>query len=150
MSKRHPNNTLTDEELDKLFCSIGKKYNLKKLFLKAVCLVESDLNELAYRFEPKFWERYLKDNPEWKDKNPKEVSASYSLCQLMFTTAWGLGFRGTGEDLYNPVYNIELGAKFIRQHVDKCKRERYHFNTPFNPLSMAMARYNGALMRMDG
>ena len=142
MPKRF-NNTLTDEELDQLFCNIGKKYNLRKLFLKAVGIVESSLDEHAYRFEPKFWERYLQDNPKWKDRDPKEVSASFGICQLMFTTSWELGFRGTGEELYNPVINIELGAKLIRKLVDKCKKEKYHFNTPFNPLSMAMARYNG-------
>ena len=142
MPKRF-NNTLTDEELDQLFCSTEKKYYLKPKFLKAVAICESSLNERAYRFEQGFWDKYLKDNPKWKDRDPNEVSASYGLCQLMFTTAWELGFRGTGEELYNPVYNVELGAKLIRKLMEKCKKEKYHFNTPFNPMSIAMARYNG-------
>jgi soluble lytic murein transglycosylase-like protein len=142
MPKRF-NNTLSDEELDKLFCSTARKFKLKAKFLKAVAVCESSLNERAYRFEPAFFEKYLKDKDEWKDKDPREVSASFGLCQLMFTTAWGMGYRGDGEGLYDPVVNVTLGARYIRKLIDKCKKERWHFNTPFNPLSMAMARYNG-------
>ena len=126
---------LDKAELDKIFCLMAKKYGLKKLFLKAVAICESSLDTTAYRYEPAFWKRYLKDNPEWKNREQTEVSASYGLMQLMYTTAWGLGFRGSGEDLYDPVINVEL--------IDNIKKNRIHFNTPFNPLSVAMARYNG-------
>lgn len=142
MPKRF-NNTLDDEDLDKLFCAMGKKYNFKAKFLKAMAIRESSLNEHAYRFEEKFFDRHLKDKDEWKDRDPNEVSASYGLMQLMYTTAHGLGYRGDGEGLYDPVVNVELGAKYMRKLVDKCKRERWHFDTPFNPMSMALARYNG-------
>jgi len=134
---------LDKAELDKIFCLMAKKYGLKKLFLKAVAICESSLDTTAYRYEPAFWKRYLKDNPEWKNREQTEVSASYGLMQLMYTTAWGLGFRGSGEDLYDPVINVELGAKLIRKLIDNIKKNRIHFNTPFNPLSVAMARYNG-------
>jgi len=122
---------------------MAKNYRLKKLYLKAVAITESALNPRAYRYEPAFWERYLKDNPEWKDRNPNEVSASYGLMQLMFTTAHALGFDGSGEDLYNPVYNIELGAKLLRQLLDKVEADHLDISSQRHPCAIASARYNG-------
>lgn len=135
--------TLSAEDRDKLFCMNAKKYRLKRLLLKAVAMRESSLNERAYRFEPGFWERYLKDKPEWKDQDPKIVSASYGLMQLMWTTAWGLGFRGTQEDLWNPVYNIELGAKLIRKILDSITTPEMAEYFWLSPIAIALARYNG-------
>lgn len=136
--------TNNNVDLEKLFCINAKKYKIPKLLLKAMGVVESALDPKAYRFEPGFWDRYLKDNPNWMDKEPEKVSASYGIMQLMYTTAWELGFRGEPEDLYNPVYNIELGAKLMRRHLDKMKEiqniDPYiaHF-----PYGVACAWYNG-------
>ena len=128
-------------DYDKLFCMYGKKYHLSKLFIKAVAICESALDERAYRFESGFWTKYLKDNPEWKDKEPAEVSASYGLMQLMYVVAWELGFKATPEDLYNPVYNIELGAKLLRKHLDYVHKQNYQ--SPYSDQEIALARYNG-------
>jgi soluble lytic murein transglycosylase-like protein len=122
MSKKISTNTLSDEDHDKLFCLNGKKYGIKKLLLKAVAGVESSFDERAYRFEPGFWAKYMKDKPEWKGRDPAIVSASYGLCQLMWSTAWTLGFRGTQEDLWNPVINIELAAKLLSVLRGKVKK----------------------------
>lgn len=144
MAKKFTSNTLHDEDIDKLFCISGKKYGLKKLLLKAVAIRESSLNERAYRYEPGFWNRYLANNPEWKDKNPAEVSASYGLMQLMYPTAWMLGYRGDGEGLYNPAVNINLGASFIRRLLDDVlKGKSYETFYWLAPVEIALARYNG-------
>ena len=140
MTKKISTNTMTDEELDKLFCMNGKKYGVKKLLLKAVAITESSLDEHAYRFEPNFYDKYLKNKPEWAGKDPSEISASYGLMQLMYTTAWGLGFRGPGEDLYNPVYNVELGAKLLRTLLKACPDLT---GMQLWPIEVALARYNG-------
>jgi soluble lytic murein transglycosylase-like protein len=135
---------LDKETLDKLFCLNAKKYRIPKLWLKAVAMVESSMNQRAYRYEPEFWKNYMRDKPEWAGKDPSVVSASYGLMQLMWTTAVGLGFTGTPEELYDPVYNIELGAKLIRQLLDKVMVEGQHNLFPqWSALDMAMARYNG-------
>lgn len=134
---------LTIEELDKLFCLYARKYKLKRLLLKAVASVESSLNERAYRFEPGFWERHLKNTPEWSGQDPNVVSASYGLMQLMWTTAWQLGFRGNQEDLWNPVYNVELGAKLIRMLLDNVVSTEHASFYWLSPLSITLARYNG-------
>ncbi len=133
-------------DLDKVFCMMGKRHSIPKLLLKAVGIAESALRPVAYRFEPKFWENYLMNNPDWKDRDPKEVSASYGICQVLYTTAVMLGFpkNGNAEDLYNPVINIDLGAKLLRRLLDGVKGEDAVFNYPWlSPLYVALCRYNG-------
>ena len=133
------------DEFDRHFCVVGKKYDVKKLILKAVAITESSLDPKAYRYEPAFWDRYLKDKPEWKDKDPKLVSASHGLMQLMWPTATMLGFSGTtAEDLQDPLTNIMLGAKLIRRLLDKSIAERYSDKFYWlSPLQIALAQFNG-------
>lgn len=134
------------DELDKLFCLNAKKYRLikGKLLLKAISYVESSYNQRAYRYEPAFWTNYLSKDPAWKDQNPALVSASYGLMQLMWTTAWALGFRGTQmEDLEDPAVNIDLGAKLIRQILDKVYSSQACECFRVTPIGVALARYNG-------
>ena len=137
---------LGKEEIDKIFCINSKKYAIPKLMLKGIAVVESSLQQRAFRHEPGFWDRYLKNNPEWMYKDKAEVSSSYGLMQLMYTTAWALGYRGSGEDLYNPVINIELGSKLLRQIVDRVLRDKIvDKHIWLSPLSVALARYNGGM-----
>lgn len=134
---------LGPKEVDKLLCMNGKKYGIKKLLLKAVAITESGLNQRAYRYEPGFWDRYMKNKPEWSGQDPSIVSASYGLFQLMWTTAHVLGFRGTQEDLWNPVYNVELGAKLIRQLLDKVRARGAWQDSKLWDIEIALALYNG-------
>jgi len=131
-------------EYDKMFCVAGKKWNIKKLLLKAVAITESSLDPHAYRFEPLFWDRYMSGKPEWADKDPKVVSASHGLMQLMWPTAVGLGFDGTVDDLCDPMINIMLGAKLIRQLIDRATKQRLCDQFYWlAPLHVAICRYNG-------
>lgn len=133
-------------ELDKLFCLNAKTYHLVKgkLLLKAISYVESSYNQKAYRYEPAFWRDYLSKNPQWKDQDPALVSSSYGLMQIMWTTAWALGFRGTTmEELEDPVVNIELGAKLIRQILDKVYASQACECFRITPIAVTLARYNG-------
>lgn len=127
-------------DLDLIFCTMAKKYRLEKTLLKAMATVESALDVRAYRHEPEFFEQHLSLQDAWKDKDPEIVSASYGLFQIMFTTAWQLGFRGQAEDLYNPVINTELGAKLLRQLVDRIRTTN---NIHLWPLDIAICRYHG-------
>lgn len=131
-------------EFDHMFCVAGRKYNLKKLLLKSLAICESSLDPKATRFEPLFWDRYMKDKPEWKDKDPQIVSSSWGLTQLMWPTAVGLGFDGTVDDLCDPMTNILLGAKLLRQLIDRATKQRLtdQFYWLSN-LQICLARYNG-------
>ena len=68
----------------------------------AVVEQESAGRFYAYRYEAEFFLRYLATKPEWKDRDPHEVAASFGLMQVMFPTAVELGFTGEPWDLFNP------------------------------------------------
>ncbi len=51
--------------------------------IAAVVWQESSFQADAFRFEPDFWNRYLKSNPKYRDLNPRRVSSSYGLMQVM-------------------------------------------------------------------
>jgi len=144
MSRKYASNTLDDESTDKLFCTVAKRWKLKRLLLKAVAICESSLDEHAYRAEPGFFRRYLADKPEWNTQDPAIVSASYGLFQIMWTTAWALGFRGTQDDLWNPVINAELAGKLLRKLLDEVIADkvcdRFFW---LSPISVCLSRYNG-------
>jgi soluble lytic murein transglycosylase-like protein len=61
----------------------------------------------------------------------------------MYTTAHALGFRGRGEDLYNPVINVELGAKCLRALLDKARKRLAWGSGPLWDIEIALACYNG-------
>ena len=131
---------------DKIFCLMSRKYSIPKLLLKALAIRESALRPDAYRYEPKFWEKYLKDNPEWEGEDPAVVSASWGLCQLMYVVAVELGFKKgrTGEELCDPVVNIELAAKKLRLILDTLYKYKIpDKNFMLLPITIALCRYNG-------
>jgi len=133
---------------DKMFCVAGKKWNIKKLLLKSIAITESSLDPKAYRFEQLYWDRYMKDKPEWKDKDPHVVSASYGLCQIMFPVAVNLGFVGTAEELCDPMTNVLLGAKLMRQLIDRVIKQRLCDQFYWlAPVHISLARYNGGSLR---
>ena len=131
---------------DRIFCLMSKKHRVPKLLLKALAIRESALRPDAYRYEPKFWEKYLKDNPEWEGEDPALVSASWGLCQLMYVVAVELGFKKgrTGEELCDPVVNIELAAKKLRLILDTLYKYKIpDKNFMLLPIEICLARYNG-------
>ena len=78
-------------------------------------LVEQESNGWAnaFRFESNFWATYLATNPTWKDRNPREVSASYGLCQVMFPVAVEHGFTGQPWELFAPTVSLEYGCRVL-------------------------------------
>jgi len=62
----------------------AEKWGLDPLLVEAVVVQESGGNTDAFRFEPNFWNRYLKSNPKYRGLNPRRVSSSYGLMQVMY------------------------------------------------------------------
>ena len=143
--RKHPYNPTpwVKQSLDQIFANMAKKYKLPPLLLKAVAQVESALDPKAYRFEPGFWDRYLKNDPEWRGKDPKVVSASFGLMQLMFTTAWSMGFRGKETDLYDPMINVNPGAKLLRANINSIEEKKLHIKHQMWSIRISLSRYNG-------
>lgn len=83
----------------------------------ATISTESSGNPKAYRYEPAFYTRYIQNKAAWKNNpyyaSPKRISASYGLMQIMYTTAYSVGFQGKPEDLYDPQQNLEVGCAYI-------------------------------------
>lgn len=95
----------------------SQKYHVPVPVIIATISTESSGNPNAYRYEPLFYKRYIKNQKQWKNspyyRSPRRISASYGLMQIMYTTAYRVGFRGQPDDLYDPAINIDAGAAYI-------------------------------------
>ncbi|GAK60019.1 hypothetical protein U27_07006 [Candidatus Vecturithrix granuli] len=95
----------------------SKKHRVPVPAIIATISTESSGNPQAYRYEPAFYTRYIQNKAEWKNNpysaSPKRISASYGLMQIMYTTAYNVGFRGKPEDLYDPQQNLDVGCAYI-------------------------------------
>ena len=95
----------------------SEKHHVPVPAIIATISTESSGNPQAYRYEPAFYTRYIQGKAEWKSNpyyaSPKRISASYGLVQIMYTTAYSVGFRGKPEDLYDPQQNLDAGCAYI-------------------------------------
>jgi soluble lytic murein transglycosylase-like protein len=111
----------------------SSNFGVDPFLIEAVIQQESSGNADAFRHEPGFYLRYLKNNPEFKGQNPRRISSSYGLMQLMYTTARELGFTGAPEDLFDINLNVNLGTKLLKKLLDKYKGD----------VEKALMAYNG-------
>jgi soluble lytic murein transglycosylase-like protein len=88
----------------------AREHGLDADLVEALVLVESAGLAHAYRWEPEFWKRYLEGKPRWIGSNPRRVSASYGLCQVMFPVAVELGYVGEPEGLFVPSVALDMGC----------------------------------------
>lgn len=88
-------------------------HGLDPHLLQAVVEQESSYRFYAYRFEAAFYDRYLKGKPEYAGWSPEECSASYGLCQVMFSTAREHGYTGEPWGLFDPNVNLDIGARVL-------------------------------------
>lgn len=89
----------------------------------AVVEQESSGRFYAYRYEPAFWTRYLKDHPDYRDRIPEEVSASYGLMQTMFSTAREHGYDGQPWGLFDPLVSLEYGCRVLAKLMTWAKQD---------------------------
>lgn len=112
---------------------IARQYLVDPNLVEAVVLKESSGETDAFRFESGFYDRYLRTNPDYAGQNPRRVSSSYGLLQVMYPTARQYGFSGPPEFLFVP----ETGLRFGCQHLAKLLVWADH------DLHKALAAYNG-------
>lgn len=105
-------------EYTPLIKEVAARYHLDADFLEAQILVESGGRTDAFRHEPDFWNRYMKNKAEWRGSNPRRVASSYGLLQILYTTAKELGFSGAPEMLFVPEIGLDWGAHFLRTLID--------------------------------
>ena len=115
----------------------GRQTGLPPALVLAVIHQESGGNPNAFRHEPDFYTSNLLTNPTWQRRmkdngwGPRDISSSYGLMQLLFTTAYGYGCS-TPSQLYTPNYAVRLGCA----HLSSLKK---HLDT----IQAVLATYNG-------
>lgn len=121
------------------------QYNLDPDVVQGVIEQESSGRWFSYRYEPMFFGRYLQQKPEYRDRDPREVSASYGLMQVMYSTAIENGFAGEPWDLFKPEVAIDLGCRHLSKLV-LWARKQYtglSIHADAKILRAALAAYNG-------
>lgn len=88
---------LVKNDFDDLIYEASEAYDVPFTWIKAIAGAESDWIPTAYRAEPRI------------------NDASYGLMQVLYKTAYSLGYRGDPEGLYDPAININLGAKLLQE-----------------------------------
>jgi soluble lytic murein transglycosylase-like protein len=120
---------------------VANAFSLDPNLVEAIVLVESSGRADAFRFEPKYWDRYLAKLPEYKDAIPRRVSSSYGLMQIMFRTAWECGFRGEPEMLFVPRENLHWGCRYL--HTQRQWADSFTAASPQQRRLAWLASYNG-------
>lgn len=115
----------------------SRRHGLDARLVEAIIRTESSGLANAYRFEPAFWGRYLKDHPLYRHRDPKAVSASYGLMQVMYPVAVENGYTGAPEGLYDVSTNLDIGCKYLAALL------RWARVPPTVGRDAAIAAYNG-------
>ncbi len=129
------------ESTDAILTRVAQTQDVPEKLLKAICLVESDMNLQAFA-----------------EKDGGPGNHAFGACQVLLRTAEGMGFLDTGKrctnwtprqraeyhvcGLFGPVTNFHFAAKYIKYQL-----KRYKGNWV-----SAIAAYNAgtAIIRRDG
>lgn len=118
-------------------------HGLPARLVEAVVIQESSGDTDAFRYEPAFWRRYLSKLERFKGSNPRRVSSSYGLMQVMFTTAQEAGYSGNPEGLFVPEVGLDVGCRHLRALIAWAMGDGYSAAHPSRRLRAALASYNG-------
>lgn len=111
-------------------------YHLPSGLLEAQVAVESSGDPLACRFEPRYFDLYLRKNLSAKSRAYGPLGAiSYGLLQILLETAMEIGFTGRPEDLFVPITGLTWGAKYLASLLPKVNDD----------YPSALAAYNAGL-----
>jgi soluble lytic murein transglycosylase-like protein len=91
----------------------AREHGLDPDMVEAVVVVESSGRTDAFRFEPAFYDKYLKNHPDYQGEIPRRVSSSYGLCQVMLPVARELGLKREPEYLFVPTVNLHFGCLYL-------------------------------------
>ena len=127
-----------------LIAEYASKVGLDPLLVAAVCWQESAFNTNAFRFEPDFWNRYLKPNAKYNQLNPQRVSSSYGLMQVMYCRVHEDKMLDNDalppEHLFVPEMGLRTGTQFLAELL---KWAQGKTSDPALAVRAALASYNG-------
>lgn len=121
----------------------AKIHQLDPTLVEAVVVQESSGNTDAFRFEPNFYNRYIKPKGLFPGQNPRRVSSSYGLMQLMYPVAVELGYKEPPEKLFQPETGLYWGCVKLRALTDWAAT--FPLATPLQRTTAVLAAYNGGM-----
>lgn len=99
-------------DFSNLIRQVSTTYGIRYTTLEAMVLVESSGDPFAFRYEPAFYQHYIKDNPTAKARQYGPLAAcSYGLLQIMLEVAYEEGYTERPEGLFVPRIGLAFGAK---------------------------------------
>jgi soluble lytic murein transglycosylase-like protein len=107
--------------------------------VEAMVRTESSGKAHAYRFEPGYWDKYCKTHPLFRHGVPDRIAASYGLMQVMYPTAYALGFRDEPEALFVPQQSLLYGVRLMQQNLAWSQGN----------VDAALAAYNGGRIKRN-
>lgn len=117
-----------------LITAIAQVHHLDPDLVEALVWQESSGCTTAVRYEPAFWVKYMAADPRFRKADPRRVSCSYGLMQVMYVVALEVGFPYQDpEYLLVPNIGLEYGCRKLRQLLDWSKGN----------LEQALSAYNG-------
>jgi hypothetical protein len=128
---------------DDLIQTCSNTYGLPFQLLQAQVIRESSGHADAFRYEPAFYDHYLKGNSAAKSVAYGPLGAcSYGLLQIMLETAMEIGFSDRPEALFRPSVGLAFGCKKMQLLWQNVGGSATSYRT-------ALARYNGAGAQAD-
>lgn len=122
------------DRLRPLLVRTASRYALDPALVEAMVIHESSGVTSAIRYESAFWAKYMAADPRFLGADPKRVSSSYGLMQVMYVVALEVGFTfGDPEYLFVPEIGLDTGCKKFRQLLDWAQGVE----------AQALAAYNG-------
>lgn len=102
-----------------LLAQAAATFQLPPDLLEAQCFHESGGDADALRYEPVYFRRYIRGNSKALAARYRSLAAcSVGLMQIMVETAYERGYLGSIEGLFDPLTNIQLGAREMRRLLD--------------------------------
>lgn len=148
-----------DDNLRYKIVETARKYELDPEIVAAIVFVESSGNLFAIRWEPAFYDKYIKDRMpkdlrgHWPqlatDKTERVARAiSWGLMQIMGQTARHYGeYRGEFlAGLVDPELNLEIGCRILARFLTKAKSKGY---TGWDAYRRALIYWNGSRQYPD-
>ena len=127
-----------------LIAEIAVGYLLPPPLVAALVWQESAFQTNAFRFEPDFWNRYLKANGKYRHLNPHRVSSSYGLAQVMYCRVHEDKLTDNDalppEHLFVPEHGLRTGCQLLRELIDWAGQQT---DDPGVVTLAALAAYNG-------
>lgn len=99
---------------------VALKHNLDPILIESIVVQESGGNADAFRFDKNYWNRTLKQNKIYSEKNPRRVSSYYGLMQIFYPVAVERGFPPDlpPELLFVPETALDYGCRQMKMLLE--------------------------------